>query len=376
MSGPAKTEAVSVVAPNFKRRLSGVTSTIVQLLPLMAKSLPIASMGPDVLPPAVPRLPYRALLTFWARPKGRPFRIWHARRNTEMLAGLVLRDALGMKLKLVFTSAAQREHTAYTKALIRRMDRVIATSGRSAAFLKVPHRVVMHGIDTQAFTPDGPMPDLSPALSSRLAGQKIVGCSGRIRHQKGTDLFVEAMVALLPSRPDWSAVITGRTTPEHAEFEASLKRRIEAAGLADRILLTGEVDRIAPWFRLFDLYVAPPRNEGFGLTPLEAMASRTPVVATDAGAFRELVVEGVTGSVVDGFTGDAIAAALAPFMDDPDKRERAAAAALLHVRDNFELAREAAELEAIYEELWRSAGPPSTTTPRKSSGVISGLRKS
>lgn len=356
MSGPAKAKTVSVVAPNFKRRLSGVTSTIVQLLPLMAKSLPIASMGPDVLPPAVPRLPYRALLSFWARPEGRPFRIWHARRNTEMLAGLVLRDALRMKLKLVFTSAAQREHTAYTKALIRRMDRVIATSGRSAAFLKVPHRIVMHGIDTQAFSPDGPIPDLPDALAEKLSGQRIVGCSGRIRHQKGTDLFVEAMIALLPSRPGWSAVITGRTTAEHAGFEADLKRRIEAAGLAGRILLTGEVDRIAPWFRLFDLYVAPPRNEGFGLTPLEAMASRTPVVATDAGAFRELIVEGVTGSVVDAFTGDAIAAALAPFMDDADKREHAAEAALSHVREHFALSREAAELYAIYEELWRSAG--------------------
>ena len=200
-----------------------------------------------------------------------------------MLAGIVLRDVLRMPLKLVFTSAAQRHHTGWTRFLIGRMDRVIATSTRSAAYLKVPARVVMHGIDLDRFRPDGPMPAGEPAAS--LAGRKIVGCSGRIRHQKGTDVFVEAMIALLPRHPDWTAVITGRTTAEHADFARMLRDKVAEAGLADRILLAGEVDDIAAWFRRFDLYVAPPRNEGFGLTPLEAMASGTPVVASDAGAF-------------------------------------------------------------------------------------------
>lgn len=343
-------EDVEVIAPNFKRRLSGVTSTIVQLLPLQAREIGIATLGPNVLPSSVPRLGYGALLALWRRPARHQRRIWHARRNTEMLAGVVLRDILRMKLRLVFTSAAQRRHTAWTRFLIRRMDAVIATSGRSAAFLDVSATVVLHGIDLERFGPNGPPP--AEPLGGELDGLRVVGCSGRIRHQKGTDLFVEAMIALLPTRPGWAAVITGRTTAEHAGFEAHLRARIDAAGLTDRIFLLGEVDDVAPWFRRFDLYVAPPRNEGFGLTPLEAMASATPVVASDAGAFAEMIVDGVTGRVVPVGDAAALAAAIAPYLDDHVLRRRAGEAALAHVRAAFPLRREADQIGAVYRSLW------------------------
>lgn len=343
---------VEVIAPNFKRRLSGVTSTIVQLVPIQARSLGIAVFGPG-LPADLPRLRLRDLPGLWRKPAHRPFRIWHARRNTEMLAGVVLRDVLRMPMKLVFTSAAQRNHTAWTKALIRRMDAVIATSARSAAYLDVPATTILHGIDLDRFSPDAPRGDCG--AGPELEGRRVVGCSGRVRHQKGTDLFVEAMLALLPRHPAWTAVVTGRTTAEHQGFEAGLRRKVAEAGLADRVLFLGEVADVAAWFRRFDLYVAPPRNEGFGLTPLEAMASGTPVVASDAGAFRELIAEGVTGSVVPAGDAEALAAAIEPFFADAALRARASRASVEHVRRHFPLAREAAEIGAVYERLW-SAG--------------------
>ncbi|MGG2478098.1 glycosyltransferase family 4 protein, partial [Rhizobium sp. BR5] len=70
---------------------------------------------------------------------------------------------------------------------------------------------------------------------------------------------------------------------------------VAAAGLSDRIVFQGEVDDIKPWYRRLTLYVAPSRNEGFGLTPLEAMASQTAVVASNAGAYEEMIVRGKTG---------------------------------------------------------------------------------
>lgn len=354
-------EDIDVIAPNFKRRLSGVTSTIVALVPHQARTLGIATLGPG-LPLDLPRLRFRDLLALWRGPARRPFRIWHARRNTEMLAGLVLRDLLRMPLKLVFTSAAQRHHTSWTKALLRRMDAVIATSSRSAAFLHVPSTTILHGIDLRRFSPD--ILDPADAAIAALAGRKVVGCSGRIRHQKGTDLYVEAMITLLPRHPDWTAVVTGRTTAEHQAFGSALKERVVAAGLSDRILFVGEVDDIAPWFRRFDLYVAPPRNEGFGLTPLEAMASATPVVASDAGAFADLIVEGVTGNVVPVGDATAIATAAEPYMADDALRARAGAAALAHVLSAFPLEREARQIGDVYERLWsgetaKSAGSTS-----------------
>lgn len=340
---------VEVVAPNFKRRLSGVTSTIVQLIPLQrARGLGIATMGPG-LPDDLPHIGWGALHSFWRRPAKRRFRIWHARRNIEMLAGIFMRDVLRMKLRLVFTSAAQRHHKPFTKWLIRRMNAVIATSARSGSFLEVPHTVIMHGVDLERFHP--PVGAEDGFAASGLPGKYAIGCFGRVRHSKGTDLFVDAMIALLPQYPDWTAIVTGRATAEHQSFADDLKARIAAAGLQDRILILGEVPDVRVWYRRLTLYVAPSRNEGFGLTPLEAMASQTAVVASDAGAYAEMIVEG-TGRFVPADDGAALRDAIEPYLADPSMAERQGDNVLAHVREAFPLEREAATISAVYERVF------------------------
>ena len=345
---------LDVIAPNFKRRLSGVTSTIVQLVPLQAKSLRIATLGPG-LPSGLPRLRWAKVPALLRRPTGRPFRIWHARRNVEMLAGVILRDVFSAPLRIVFTSASQRRHTRWTRFLIARMDSVIATSAKTAAYLVVPNRVILHGIDTRRFSPPA---DRAAAIAARGLDPALhyVGCFGRVRHQKGTDLFVDAMIRLLPSRPRWAAIVAGRATAEHRGFEARLRAKVEEAGLTDRIRFVGEHRDIDAWYRALDLFVAPQRWEGFGLTPLEAMASGVPVVASDVGAFSELLVDGVTGQIVPRDDIDAMTTAIARLMDDDARREEAGRAGLAHVRERFALEREASEIGEVYRDLWDAGG--------------------
>lgn len=339
-----------VIAPNFKKRLSGVTSTIVQLIPLQRREgLNIATMGPG-LPADLPHLKWTAIFSFWSKPEKRNFRIWHARRNIEMIAGILMRDVLRMKLRLVFTSAAQRDHKPFTKWLIRRMNAVIATSSRSGSFLKVPHTVIMHGVDLERFHP--PVSQDDDFAASGLSGKYAIGCFGRVRHQKGTDLFVDAMIKLLPDYPEWTAIITGRTTAEHQGFENDLKARIAEAGLQDRILILGEVPDIRVWYRRLTLYVAPSRNEGFGLTPLEAMASKTAVVASDAGAYAEMIIEGKTGSVVPAGDGDRLREAIRPYLASPEMAKEHAEEALLNTQKYFPLEREAASIREVYERVF------------------------
>ena len=132
--------------------------------------------------------------------------IWHARRNNEMIAGVLLR-ALGWRLKLVFTSAAQRHHTWITRWLIRQMDAIIATSDISASYLKREATVITHGVDTDIYAP--PADRAAAFAESGLPGAYAIGCFGRVRAQKGSDVFVEAMCRLLPRYPDFSAVMVG-----------------------------------------------------------------------------------------------------------------------------------------------------------------------
>lgn len=337
---------IEVIAPNLKRRLSGVTATVVRLVPLQARRIGIAATGPG-LPPHVPHVP---LWRLFLMPRDR-LRVWHARRNTEMALGLVLRGVFRRRLALLFTSASQRRHTGYTRRLIARMDGLVATSGRSACYLERTAEVIHHGIDTEAFSP----PLDRAALRRRLGlpeGDVILGCFGRIRAQKGTDAFVDAAIDLLQVRPGVTALVMGRATEGHEAFLDDLKARAAAAQLADRVRFLSEVPvhEMADWYRALDLYVAPQRWEGFGLTPIEAMACGVPVVATRVGAFEEIVTE-ATGTLVPPGDVPALAAAIAPFLDDADRRRTAGAAALERVRTQFRIEDEAAALVAVYRRL-------------------------
>lgn len=341
--------AIDVFAPNFKKRLSGVTATVVRLVPLQARDIAIAAVAP-ALPGHVPQVRMRDLVTMSrAGPSGA--RVWHARRNSEMLAGIALKRLLGKRLKLLFTSASQRRHTRYSKWLIDQMDHVISTSQKTAAYLTRPSSVILHGIDTDSFCP----PDDRAALKARmgLPAGPLIGCFGRIRAQKGTGDFIDAMIAALPDFPDATAIVMGRATEKHQAYERSLRERVLAAGLEDRILFKPEVPvhQIADWYRVLDLFVAPQRWEGFGLTPLEAMACGVPVIATRVGAFEELIVDGRTGTLIAPEDVAAMVAVTRDYLENPAERMFQGEAARAHVAAHFDITREAAAITAIYRQL-------------------------
>jgi mannosyltransferase len=341
---------VEVITPNFNRRLSGVTSTLERLLPIQAQAFAIAALGPG-LSPSLPYIRWTDIPALARKPANKPFRIWHARRNIEMLAGVVLRDVLRFPLKLVFTSASQRQHTTWSRFLISRMDAVISTSAATASYLKRPSTVIGHGIDAALFHPAKDRAAARAAVG--LPDFRFVGSFGRIRHQKGSDVFVDAMLRILPERPDTAAVILGRVTGEHSGFMSGLTAKIKAAGLSGRILFAGEVSpsAIAGWYRALDVFVAPQRWEGFGVTPLEAMASGVPVVATRVGAFPDILTD-ETGILINAGDGQAMAGAVARLLDNSGLADAMGRAGLVRARSNFTLETEAKRIGDVYSALW------------------------
>ncbi|MCS6892808.1 MAG: glycosyltransferase family 4 protein [Rhodovarius sp.] len=352
MSNAVALRDLVAVAPNLHLRWSGVTATILSLVPLQAREIAIAATGVG-LPGGIPRFPLIQLLTQgWSRPPGRPFRIWHARRNDEMLVGILLRDLLRQPWKLVFTSDAQRRHTGWTRFLLDRMDGLICTSPGGCACLDRPAALVPHGVDTARFRPAEDR--AAEWAASGLPGRRGIGVFGRIRASKGTDLFVEAMIRLLPRYPDVTAVVTGLATPKERDFLEALQRKVRQAGLEERIRFLGECppEEMPLWFRRVSVLVAPQRIEGFGLTPLEAMASGTAVVATRTGAAPVLILDGKTGRLVPPNDLEALVAAIDPLLADPDLAERMGRAGREHVCAHHDIAREVAGLAAVYEALW------------------------
>jgi mannosyltransferase len=340
---------LSVVIPNLHWRYSGVTATNRAVAPAIGRHLRAAWLGSHA-PDGVPRLTFGDLFRLRSGSARMKPRIWHARRNDEMLVGLLLKF-LGWPFKLIFTSAGQRQHSWITRFLIARMDAVIATSDASASYLQRAATVVLHGVDPDIYRPP---PDRAAAFAaSGLPGKYGIGCFGRVREQKGTDLFVAAMCALLPKYPDFSAVIIGSATLDQRGFVRALEARVAEAGLADRVRFLGElpIDEVPRWYQRISIYAFTSRTEGFGLTLLEAMSAGVALVAARAGGAERVVTDGETGVLVPPGDVRALIAALEPLMQDPERAAEMGRRARARVTAEFGIDAEVARIAALYRQV-------------------------
>ena len=338
---------LSVVIPNLHWRYSGVTATNRMVAPRLAGRAKAGWFGSDA-PKGVVRLGLGDLVRLRLGSQRHKPRIWHARRNNEMLAGLLLK-LFGWPFKLIFTSAGQRRHSWITRVLVARMDAVIATSEASASYLQRPATVVLHGVDPQVYCP--PADRAAAFAAAGIPGKYGIGCFGRVRAQKGTDVFVEAMCALLPKYPDFTAIIIGPV--DQRGFADKLAARVAAAGLSDRVRFLGElpIEEVPRWYQRISIYAFTSRNEGFGLTLLEAMAAGVALVAARSGGAERVVADGETGVLVPPGDVDALTGALEPLMRDPQRAGVLGRNARARVIAEFTIDTEVERIAAVYRQV-------------------------
>lgn len=347
----AELEALEVIIPNLKKRYSGGTAVNRTIAPLIAEKCRTVWFGLD-RPEGIGGLSFGDLMRLrFMPPVSCSARIWHARRNTEMLLGLILK-VFGWRLKLIFNSAGQREKSAYTNFLINRMDAVIATSATSASYVGRTSTVIHHGIDVETYRP--PANRATAFAAASLPGRYGIGTFGRVRKQKGIDLLVGAMVRLLPRYPDFTCVIIGFISVDNRLFVEGLKQQIGSAGLSDRIRFLGElpIEEVPLWYQRLSIYVFASRVEGFGLTMLEAMAAGNAVVATRAGAAETIIADGTNGVLVPAGDVDGLVAALEPLMREPERVASMGHQARLRIVKDFNRKREVEEIVAVYRQVW------------------------
>jgi mannosyltransferase len=339
-----------VVVTNLHRRYTGVSATVMALVAEQRRYLNVAvwDWGGLALGGEVSFL--QILRWGWSSPSHWRWRVWHARRDNELFVGLLLRSLLRQPWKVVFTSAAPKRPSWWLRLLIRHCDAVIATSPRSADFLERCDAVIFHGVDCQLFQPPA---DRQAALAEvGLAGRHVIGSYGRIRPSKGTDLFVDALIQVLPCQPDWVGVITGLCQRRDQAFLNVLLRRIAEAGLEDRIRFVGDLEQteIRRWYQRASICVAASRREGFGLTPLEAMASGCVPVTSQAGAWP-WIIQPDFGAVFESGSSTSLAAKLAPLMTNIENLDHLAMVARNAASQQHSIQREASQLNQVYCDL-------------------------
>jgi len=348
-------EDLNLVVTDLHRRITGVGATVRTLIPYIASEEPLALVSPHPHAAVKSIGLWQAFKMCAKLPRGKPFRIWHVRRNNEMLWGLIFKHLFRCRLKLVMTSCALRRHSWFPRKLLAAMDAIIATSDDAAGFVDNVVATIPHGVDCDRFRPCA---DKTRAMKEfMIPGTYGIGICGRVRPEKGTDLFVDAMIQLLPRFPDFTACIAGRASLEFESFQRGLKKKIAAAGLEDRIMWMGEIDyeRMPRFHAAMGLCVAPARYEGFGLVPLEAMASGVPVVASRTGCYPDAIIPGQNGDLFPCGDLAALVTALQHIMSAPERLSAMGAAGCQQVQQHFSARSEADRIVDVYQGIWQDA---------------------
>lgn len=145
---------------------------------------------------------------------------------------------------------------------------------------------------------------------------KRIVSAGRFGKEKGFDMLVNAYAPLAKRFPDWHLDIFG-----DGEMMETVRGLVEEHGIGDNVHLLGMRDDLADRYKDYAFYVLPSYREGMPLVLLEAKANRLPIVSFDIMTGpREIVRDGVDGTLVPPYDLQALGEAMATLIQDENLR--------------------------------------------------------
>ena len=176
-----------------------------------------------------------------------------------------------------------------------------------------------------------------------------IGVFGLLRREKGQIYAIQAVQELIKKGRDVRLHIYG-DGPDRVVLERFTRRSL----LQDSVLFHGEVTEAEPHMFAMDLVIIPSLFESFGYVALEAMALRKPVVASNVGGLREIIIDKHTGIL--SMPGDyaALANAIMTYIDNPEKMVKDASAGYQRYAELFTSGRMINTLQATYHALYNN----------------------
>lgn len=210
-------------------------------------------------------------------------------------------------------------------------------------------RVVKYGIRADTWEPaQGVRNATRQALDASSDDTCVVGVASRLVPHKGHATLIEAFKRLAPDRPGLRLAIAG-DGPLREELEQQAKTLPSGS-----VVFLGFVKEIGEFMAACDMLVFPTLpefGEGFGLATLEAMASGLPVVASRTASLPEIVIDGLTGFLVEPGSPGALSEAISRLASDDVLRKTMGTAARKRTEETFSLEAMVAGTLAVYDEV-------------------------
>lgn len=265
------------------------------------------------------------------------------------------------------------QRLAVEKACLETVDRVVATSPQEQKHMRIlvstrgRTEMIPCGTDIEKF--GGIERSTARQRLGIAPDAKMVLYVGRFDRRKGIETLVRAVAkSSFRGEGKIKLVIGGGSRPGQSDgFERDRISRIVAElGLKDQTIFPGRLDDIVlpNYYAAADVCVVPSHYEPFGLVPIEAMASQTPVVASNVGGLQFTVVPEVTGLLVPPKDEVAFAAAIDRILANPAWRDELGEAGRQRVEIAFSWYGVASRLTQLYTHLLKPTATKSQNQPQ------------
>jgi glycosyltransferase involved in cell wall biosynthesis len=285
-----------------------------------------------------PPVDARLLRYFWAADDG---------ILTTTRPGLNLLSARMAPRRLIKVTQEHMNLASYKPALrdaivraYRRLDAVVVLTEDDRA----AYRDALDGSGTRLECIPNGVP--RPRLPAAGLDAKVVVAAGRLVHQKGFDLLLDAFQRVAARHPDWQLWIFGGGVRRDA-----LAAQIERLGITGRAHLRRTTDHLDEQFAAASIFVLSSRFEGLPMVLLEAMTAGLPVVAFDCPTGpAQVITHGRSGLLAPAEDIEGLAAGICELIEDPVRRRAMGAAALRDV-ERFAITSVRRRWEELFADL-------------------------
>ena len=209
-------------------------------------------------------------------------------------------------------------------------------------------RIIPNGVKAEDFAVQEDFDRASFRRFYAADNERIVYFVGRLVHEKGVDVLLEAVPLVLAQDQQVKFVIAGKGPAEYA-----LRERAHQLGVSQKIYFAGFVDDQVRnrLYACADVAVVPSLYEPFGIVALEAMAAGVPVVVSDTGGLSEVVRHGENGLRAYPGNPRSLADNILAYLKAPDFAAYIKERAAREVREKYNWALAAAKTSAVYHEV-------------------------
>jgi glycosyltransferase involved in cell wall biosynthesis len=228
--------------------------------------------------------------------------ILHARSRVPAWLGYLANKKL--QLPFITTVHGFNSVSAYSK-IMTKGDAVICVSGAVKEYIEKHYHteeekitVISGGIDLVKFNPENLDDKFIKAFKSEYAVDDhfVVSVVGRITQLKDIETFLHAVPILKKEIPNIKGLIVGGVHQDKQGYFESLKKLVVELKIDNEIVFAGSQNQISEIYALSDVVVsASKKPESFGRSVAEAIAMNTPVVASNHGGVKDIIITGENG---------------------------------------------------------------------------------